>query len=301
MGKKKVYIIAGVSATVLVIAALVIFLKVFKKDEYRMLKVFEFEGVAKVVRDQIGEIEPYENMVLESGDDISLETGKMVLQADEDKFIHMEEGTEIVLKASGNSSNSKTTIELKSGAITNDVQNKLLNESTYEINTPNSTMSVRGTLFRVYIYIKDGVKYTKVSVFDGKVTTRLVYKDGTISEETVDVEKGKEVLIYEDDTTTAYVSDPTDIVYEELPDSVLYLLIGVIDDGRELIPTKEELEALLSNIVTVTYMYNGTEFGTQMIKKGGKATMPKLKPAESGSWDFDFSKPIEEDTVIEWK
>ncbi len=301
MGKKKAFIIAVIALAVLAVAATVIFLKVFKKDEYRILKVFEFEGVAKVVRDQIGEIEPYVNMVLESGDDITLESGKMCLQADEDKYIYLEEGTEIVLKASGNSASSKTTIELLDGAITNDIQNKLLNESTYEINTPNSTMSVRGTVFRVYVYYKDGVKYTKVSVFDGKVTTRLKYKDGTFSDKTVDVEKGKEVLIYEDDKTTDYVSDPTDIDYSDLPDYVLELLIGVIDEGRELIPTREELEALLSKIVTVRFMYKGQEFGTQTVAKGGKAVRPKLKPAESGDWNFDFSKTIEEDTVIEWE
>lgn len=28
---------------------------------------------------------------------------------------------------------------------------------------------------------------------------------------------------------------------------------------------------------------------------------PKLNPAASGAWDFDFSTPIESDTVISWK
>ena len=300
MGKKKILIAGGIVLSLLIIA-LVLFFTVFKKDSYRLIKVFEVDGEANVFRENIGDIEPYNNMVLESGDKVALDTGKLDLQADEDKFIYLEEGTELVLKAAGNSENSKTTIELLKGAVTNDIQNKLSKDSSYEINTPNSTMSVRGTVFRVYIYVENGIKYTKVSVFDGKVSTRLIYKDGKISTNEVVVEKGKEVLIYEDDKTTDYVSAPTDIDYSQLPESVIELLIDVIDEGRNLIPTKEELEALLSKYVTVTFVYNGSTFGSQTIKKGTKAVKPKLKPAATGSWKWDFSQTIDKDTTIEWQ
>ena len=299
MGKKK-YIIIGAVVAVLAIAAILFFV-VFKEDSYRLLKVFEVEGKANVKREKKGDLEPYANMVLESGDEVSLETGKMILQADEDKFMHLEEGTKIKLNATGNAQNSKTKIELLSGAITNDIQNKLSKDSSYEINTPNSTMSVRGTIFRVCIYEIDGVKYTRISVFDGNVSTRLVYKDGKTSDKEVSVEKGKEVIIYEDDTTTDYVSDPTDIDYSTLPDSVLEFLITVIDDGGSIIPTREELEALLNKTATVTFEYNGQVFGTQTVIKGEKVIKPKLKPAASGSWNWNFDKEITEDTVIEWK
>ena len=49
------------------------------------------------------------------------------------------------------------------------------------------------------------------------------------------------------------------------------------------------------------FMYNGKVFGTQTVKKGDKAIEPSLAPAASGSWQFDFSKPIEENTTIEWE
>lgn len=300
MNKKKIIII--VSAVVALVAvALVLFLVVFKKDAYRLLKVFEVKGTASVTRGDIGNIEPYDNMVLQNGDIVKLEEGLMTLQADEDKFIHLEDGTELVLNATGNSQNSKTTIELKSGAITNDIQNKLSEESTYEVNTPNSTMSVRGTMFRVVVYEQNGIKYTKISVFEGGVATYLVFKDGTVADNEVLVEKGKEVIIYEDDNTTDYVSDPVDIDYSQLPESVLKLLDKAIDDGRDLAVTKEELDKYLNSVATVTFMYNGKVFGTQTVKKGDKAIEPSLAPAASGSWQFDFSKPIEENTTIEWK
>ncbi len=300
MGKKKVVIIVSGIALVAVIA-LVLFLTVFKKDAYRILKVFEFAGKGSVTRQDIGDIEPYSNMVLETGDTVALDEGEMVLLADEDKYIHLEEGTELVLNAAGSSESSKTTIELKSGAITNDIQNKLSEGSYYEVNTPNSTMSVRGTIFRVEVYEENGIKYTRVSVFEGKVASRLVYKNGDVADNEVSIEKGKEVLIYEDDKTVDYVSPPKDIDYSDLPDSVKEILKNALEDGRDLDVTKEELEKYLSSVVTVTFTYNGKVFGTQTISRGSKATEPTLAPAASGSWDWDFSKPVNSDTTIEWK
>ncbi len=300
MSKKKVIIIAGVVAAV-IIAALVIFLLVFRKDAYRILKIFEVDGQAKVTRAEIGDLEPYSNMVLQSGDRVSLDTGLMTLQADEDKYIYLEEGTELVLNASGSSENSKTTIELVKGAITNDIKNKLSDGSAYEVNTPNSTMSVRGTIFRVEVYEENGIKYTKISVFEGGVASYLVYKDGTQSDKPVVVEKGKEVIIYEDANKTDYVSEPKDIDYTKLPEELLKKLDEAINEGREVDITKEELDKYLSGVVTVTFKYHGTVFGTQTIPKGGKATMPSLAPAASGSWDWNFSDTIDKDTTIEWK
>ena len=300
MGKKKAVIIVSGIALVAVIA-LVLFLTVFKKDAYRILKVFEFAGKGSVTRQDIGDIEPYSNMVLETGDTVALDEGEMVLLADEDKYIHLEEGTELILNAAGSSESSKTTIELKSGAITNDIQNKLSEGSYYEVNTPNSTMSVRGTIFRVEVYEENGIKYTRVSVFEGKVASRLVYKNGDVADNEKKKKKGKEVLIYEDDKTVDYVSPPKDIDYSDLPDSVKEILKNALEDGRDLDVTKEELEKYLSSVVTVTFTYNGKVFGTQTISRGSKATEPTLAPAASGSWDWDFSKPVNSDTTIEWK
>lgn len=52
---------------------------------------------------------------------------------------------------------------------------------------------------------------------------------------------------------------------------------------------------------TVTfYRSDGSVFGTQTIKSGERATEPKLKPAASGKWDFDFTQSITADTAIRW-
>ncbi len=300
MNVKKIVIFVSVFLIIITGVIIALFIS-FREHTYRILKIYQIEGEANVYRKEIGDISPYNNMVLESGDRVSLEKGTLNIQADEDKYIYLEEGTEIELKASGDSVNSKTSIELLKGAITNDIANQLPEEAAYEVNTPNSTMSVRGTIFRVYIYELDGVKYTRVSVFDGKVTTKLVYKDGTVADNEVAVEKGKEVLIYEDDKTTDYVSAPTDIDYDTLPEDVLRRLKANNDNGRQVSITNPEIDRILEGPYIVRFMYSGKQFGTQTVKKGEKVVRPTLKPSTSGDWDFDFSTPINRDCVIEWK
>lgn len=62
----------------------------------------------------------------------------------------------------------------------NYLSEKLNEKSSYEVTVPNSTMAVRGTVFRVAIvYDEDGDSYTTVQVFDGIVGCRLVFPDGT--------------------------------------------------------------------------------------------------------------------------
>lgn len=315
--KKFLFILIPVIIAV-VVAVVLFFISRDKNDAYRIIKVYELEGDVIVTRDGIGEMEAYPNMVLESGDYISVGTGSMTLKLDDDKYVYVENNTSFSLVATGSSSNSKTTIELEEGAITNEIQNPLSKDSSYEINTPNSNMAVRGTIFRVHTYVLDGVRYTKVSVFEGKVASRLIYEDGTMSEETVLVENGKEVIIYNDSKTTDYLEGPRNIDYYDLPDQVILLLIDMVEAGTDIGMTVDELEVYLdkaedddieevtteeNEAVTyqVTFMYNGAVFGTQTVAEGECAMKPILMPAASGSWDFDFDTPINEDTTIEWR
>lgn len=301
MNRKMIAIIAG--AAVAVIAVAVTLVVVFSKgNSYRLLKLFEFEGTGSVTRENKGDITPYTNMVLESGDIVSLVTGTMTIQADDDKFIYLDEHTTIQLVASGSSANSKTSIEILEGGITSDIRNKLSADSSYEINTPNSAMSVRGTVFYSYVYEVDGIKYTRVCCFEGAVATKLSYNDGTESSDEVSVPKGKEVIIYEDGTTTDYLYDePQEIDYSTLPRDVLENLKDLIDTtGVDLSITNEELTRLLEGPYYITFVYDGTEFGTQEVEKDGFVQVPFLNPSVTGGWDYDFDEPVERDITIEW-
>lgn len=301
MNRKVIAIIAG-AAVAVVAAAVILAVVLQKKDSYRLLKLFEFEGTGMVSRESKGDITPYTNMVLESGDKVSLDTGIMTIQADDDKFIHLDEHTTIQLVASGTSANSKTSIEILEGGITSDIRNKLSADSSYEINTPNSAMSVRGTVFYSYVYEIDGVKYTRICCFDGEVATKLSYINGTTSEEEVYVPMGKEVIIYEDGTTTAYLyPDPQDIDYSTLPRDELEKLKNMIDkDGLKLSITSPELTRLLEGPYYITFVYDGIEFGTQEVERGDLVQIPFLSPSVTGAWDYDFDEPVERDITIEW-
>lgn len=296
--KKLIFIIVGILLLVCIAVVAIVMLSK-KEDSYRIIKIYEFEGNGIVSRQSIGDIEPYANMVLESGDNIKLNTGLMTLKLDDDKYVYVEENTEFSLVATGTKENSKTIIELKRGALTNEIQNKLNGESSYEINTPNSTMSVRGTTYRVEVYQdENGVNYTRVSVFEGKVTTKLLYADGTLSDDEVAIEAGKEVIIYEDDTTTDYLGGVTEIDYSTLPDDLLITVGQVL--GMDETLSDEEIVRSFKGPFTVTFTYNGNIFGTQIVEKGECAQIPSLMPAPSGAWNFDFSQPILEDTEIKW-
>lgn len=79
------------------------------------------------------------------------------------------------------SEKSKTVIELQSGAITNDIRNKLSEGSSCEVNTPNSTMSVRGTMFRVVVYeVKDSITITG---YNSELKKPGMQENSTISNE----------------------------------------------------------------------------------------------------------------------
>ncbi len=305
MMKNKKNIVIIIAVIVVILLAFVLLVLLGKKDSYRIVKIHEFEGVATVNRMDQGEIEPYANMLLESGDCVSLDSGNMTLKMDDDKYAYVEEKTEFYIRAEGSSENSKTRITVNKGAITNEIQNSLSSDASYEVNTPNSTMAVRGTVFRVCTYYdEDGVCYTKISVFEGEVVSRLVYPDGTISDQELSVPAGKEVIIYKDGKTTDYLTDVTDIDYAGLPEGVINLLHDILEIEIETNSTEEVSEeetAEESTQCVVTFVYGGKTFATQQVAKGACATIPSLMPAVSGDWDFDFATPITEDISINWK
>lgn len=252
---------------VVILAVVVILLLNRKEAVYRIIKVFELDGKSTVTRQDIGDLDAYDNMVLESGDQVYVDTGSLTLKMDEDKYVYAEEKTRFQLEAAGTSENSKTRIRLEEGILTNEIQNKLSDESSYEVNTPNSTMSVRGTIYMVDVYEENGIRYTKVSVFEGAVATKLIYADGSVSDQEKLVEKGKEVLIYDDNSGTDYVGEPSDIDYSALPQGVIAFLLEKANAGYDIGIPAEDLEKYLQGPFTVTFMYQNSVFGTQEVKK----------------------------------
>lgn len=235
----------------LIVSALIISFGMKKEESYRDIKVMSIKGTATVERASVGSLDAYEDMKLESGDRLSVDSSSsLILSMDDNKYAMLEPGSSLTLEADGTRENSRTIIHLESGAVMNYLSEKLSEKSSYEITVPNSTMAVRGTVFRVAIvYDEDGDSYTTVQVFDGIVGCRLVFPDGTISEEEVQLAPGKEVLIHGDTEISEYVGDKGhDIDYTTLNREALEFLLFCIDDGSDLCLTREEVEELLRRL-----------------------------------------------------
>lgn len=236
------------------------------KNEYRSIKVYEINGSAVVIREN-QEQEAYENMALFSGDRIIMSKGNMTLKLDDDKYIRVEEATELELESSGNSNVSRTVINLVKGRITNDIENKLSDDSVYEIHAQNSSMGVRGTTF--YVTADDQSNTAKVVVFEGAVAVgNKANENIEIKNEDKLIDKGFQMDINNIDTENSdYIKN--DIIYEELPKTAILFAIDRVetDTSEDIIEkatqagaiTEEDLlnrEALLKSIDDVNSKAN---------------------------------------------
>lgn len=249
ISKTQIGIIAAVVAVIAAIAAFLVIHFTKAEDAYRSIQIYEVEGTAAIDREGIGAIEAVENLYLESGDRVTVPAGStMRLKLDDDKYILVEENTVLSIEAEGTKQDSLTTIKLEQGAVTNEIRNPLSKKSSYEVATPNSVMAVRGTIFRVAISNDENdILYTKVDTFEGSVGVRRILPDGSIQEEDAYVLGGNEVIIFMDEQTTEYLSEPQEIKYEELPVQTLDFLQDCIDGGREIVgASRESLEILIA-------------------------------------------------------
>ena len=236
-------IIICICAVAVVIVAATIILLSNKEEAYRSILVYELDGTAVIERAGVGSMNAAENLYLESGDRVIVaQNSSMRMKLDDDKYVMAEADTIFTVEAQGTDENSKTKICLEQGAVTNEIQHPLSEGSQYETSTPNSVMAVRGTIYRVELYIDDnGKQNTKMCCFQGKVATTPILQDGTSGEEVL-VPAGSELIIHSDGT-----ADSTrDIVYEELPDQAVQNLRNLLESGQSIEGiTLEDLDILI--------------------------------------------------------
>lgn len=245
MPYKKIIICICAVAVVIVAATIILLSK--KEEAYRSILVYELDGTAVIERAGVGSMSAAENLYLESGDRVIVaQNSSMRMKLDDDKYVMAEADTIFTVEAQGTDENSKTKICLEKGAVTNEIQHPLSEGASYETSTPNSVMAVRGTIYRVELYIDDnGEQNTKMCCFQGKVATTPVLPDG-ISGEEVLVPAGSEMIIHSDGTADS----PRDIVYEELPEQAVQNLRSLLESGQSMEGiTLEELDILIDQTV----------------------------------------------------
>lgn len=219
------------------------------EESYRTISVEEVNGTTIVVNEQNKNTEAYQGMHLYPGDDVTVQQkADMTLLLDMDKYVYAEENTHFWLEATGNDSKNSTVIHLEEGAVLNRIENKLEDGSVYEVDTPNSTMSIRGTVFRVVVFVgEDGLTYAFLEVFEGSVQVELKDLQGNYNGVTETFHEGEAAKIRADmDFSEFIVSEDGSIIHEigyrELPLGTVYALLDYIDDGEELCIGKDLLK-----------------------------------------------------------
>ncbi|MGN0623276.1 MAG: FecR domain-containing protein [Oscillospiraceae bacterium] len=163
-------IIIPVVVIVLALAAVVTAVLLRSKDEYRLIKVNSFEGTVTVEREDDDELDVFDGMKLIPKDTVKvMDNSFLELLADSDKHICAEENTSFELNSGGTEEDGYITIKLLYGKSLFTIDNKLDENSSFKVKTPNATMSVRGTSFSVEYNKETGE--TTVEVFGGKVWT----------------------------------------------------------------------------------------------------------------------------------
>ncbi len=173
--KKWIWITLGIVAAI-AIAAAVILIFVVGRNDYRSIKVFEIGGDARVERGA-DTLDAFKDMSLSSGDVLEVHDDSFVrLKLDDDKYVYLEAGTRIELYATGTEKDSKTRVFVSRGSMMTEVRKKLSARSSYDIVTPNTTMSIRGTktLTEVTEDAATGDIKTNSAVYEGKVTLMAV-------------------------------------------------------------------------------------------------------------------------------
>lgn len=203
MKKKTPIIIVICSIALIAIIAVVLFVVLGGKS-YRQVKVDDVDGDVVVIRDD-DEMDAFEDMKLISKDEVQVDKkSSIVLLVDDDKHIAAEENTKFQIVATGSERKGEVKIELIDGNALFSIDNKLPDGSTFKVETPNATLSVRGTEFRVVYDAKNN--QTSLEVIEGVV--RVKYEG---DEETENVEAGESRLINEN----GIVTDNVNIVDEE--------------------------------------------------------------------------------------
>ena len=246
IANKKLPIIIGI---ILVVAiAIVGIILVVGNKGHRVIKVDKVLGEASLERKN-SEQEIYENINLKSEDAvITGQDGQVELLIDSDKHVLARENTKFKVVSSGNENKGKLKIELLYGTSLVEIENKLPEDAFFEVETPNATIGVRGTVFETSYDEKENK--TVVVVTSGVVEV-------TTDTETVVVEEGQKAIVVDDVAEVGenytFINDPNveDNYYVE---EIIYLTERQKIPDKEIL-TDEDLSPLrkVSNS-TVTYV-----------------------------------------------
>lgn len=265
MMKNRKYVIIGV-VSILFIIAIVLIASISNEEQevVQRIEVTEITGDALLQRGEIDDLELYAGMLLESGDVLTVGSdGYVRLLVDEDKYVYVSPNTTLQLEPAQDS----MELVLLEGTIINEIMVDLQEEESYEVTTPNASLSVRGTTFAVEVYKVGELYYTNMTTLEGTVTSYLVdEQDNYLQELSVDagyvvkiesiqeeyvkyvVESNNERELWEIDLTTMN-QDMLDLLTEYLAVGTNEIIISSESLTSELQRREEPEEYILTTII----------------------------------------------------
>ena len=185
----KKFILPSVIAIAVIAVIAVVITVLNKSNEPRLITVNNFGGSVTIQRGET--LDAFKGLEIVSEDSVTVgEDSSVELLADSDKHISAEENTAFIIHSTGNEKSGNITVDLLYGKALFTIDNKLNEESSFEVTTPNAALSVQGTSFSVVYDTTE--KTTTVEVFKGIV---------------VAVSDKGEMLLGKGDAVTIYTSD----------------------------------------------------------------------------------------------
>ena len=231
-------IIVGALSTLAVTGGIVAVIAFLGTEEYRSIKVNALTGQTIIVDEKNIEKDVYKGMNLKAGNLIEVkDDSNMTLLMDSDKYMFADEGTKFKVEASGDSSkaNTKTRIVLEEGSVLCRLDSKLSEKETFEVETPNSVMSVRGTIFKMTIYKdKNGENYTRIDVLEGSVRVDLYSENGEKTGEEGLIKAGQAALVHSNTDISEFVIGESNINYDDFSGPMAEFVVNTMDNGREI-------------------------------------------------------------------
>lgn len=249
---------------------------------YRIVEVESYDGYVELTRDnELQDI--FEGMHLISNDLVSTGSESMIeLLVDTDKHIVADENTLFSLVAEGDESAGKVSIVLMEGSSLYTIDNALNEDSTFEVNTPNATLSVRGTIFRVTYDILTAT--TTVEVYEGVV-------EATTNTNSTLINAGNSAVITNDTITLG-------VLTEDEAD-------GTEADGDEVAIADEEWTELLNggcnfrqlnsalSVIQDGIVYNETDYVSIALNRMWYGTLYGFTPIREETeehWGLQYPK-----------
>ncbi|MCF0141994.1 MAG: FecR domain-containing protein, partial [Parasporobacterium sp.] len=198
----------ALAVTILIIVGAVVGI-LYSNRGYRSIYVQDLTGEVFVTENKSTST-AFKGQKLKSGNTVEvLQKSNLTLALDTDKYVFADEMTKFTLEAVGKSGeDSRTVIHLENGSVLSRIDNKLAAGEDFLVETPNSTMSVRGTVYEVNVLTdENGKTYTITNVFEGVVVQQLTDENGNATGETISIEAGKSVTYESENGQVTAVSE----------------------------------------------------------------------------------------------